>query len=214
MTKINKIDWEEIYNDYRTGKYSNRAMGSKHGISEAAIRKRAKKEGWKKELISAYQEEVETQLIEIDSQEKQDGAQCEPYKSSQSGPKIKTDKDREKDRDVVKDAAKIGVEVVREHRKDIRTLKESAGKIGKIISGVLSSDEAERSVAVARFSELTSHTETVTDVLNKLTRIHSECIKLERTAFNLDKKEGKETSNTDLDERIKARMTKKKNAHR
>ncbi|MBP2233095.1 hypothetical protein J2847_006430 [Azospirillum agricola] len=46
MTKRKDIDWSAIEADYRTGNYSNRALAAKHGVSEAAIRKKAGEAGW------------------------------------------------------------------------------------------------------------------------------------------------------------------------
>lgn len=42
------VDWEEIKRDYLSGSMSNRELAAWYSISEGAIRKRAKKEGWVK----------------------------------------------------------------------------------------------------------------------------------------------------------------------
>lgn len=49
MTKRKDIDWVAIEAGYRAGKLSNRALAAKHGVSEAAIRKRAEQGGWTRE---------------------------------------------------------------------------------------------------------------------------------------------------------------------
>ena len=46
----NKTDWETISRHYRAGCRSLRDIGNEYGISEGAIRKRAKKEGWPRDL--------------------------------------------------------------------------------------------------------------------------------------------------------------------
>lgn len=43
-------DWERIELDYRAGLLSVREVGAKHGISHTAISKRAKAEGWERDL--------------------------------------------------------------------------------------------------------------------------------------------------------------------
>lgn len=43
-------DWEHIELDYRAGVKTLRQMANENGISEAAIRKRAKREGWTRDL--------------------------------------------------------------------------------------------------------------------------------------------------------------------
>ncbi len=42
------VDWAEIERDYRTSKMSVREIARWYGITEAAIRKRAKKDGWER----------------------------------------------------------------------------------------------------------------------------------------------------------------------
>jgi hypothetical protein len=44
------IDWTLLEGDYRAGIKSLRAMAAEHGISEGAIRKRAKRDGWERDL--------------------------------------------------------------------------------------------------------------------------------------------------------------------
>lgn len=54
MSKITQpIDWPAIERDFRAGAMSNRQLAEWYSISEGAIRKRAKKEGWAKEGTQA-----------------------------------------------------------------------------------------------------------------------------------------------------------------
>jgi len=46
--KSKDIDWETIKKVYETEQISNVALAAAHNITESAIRRRAKKEGWKK----------------------------------------------------------------------------------------------------------------------------------------------------------------------
>ncbi|WP_439237359.1 hypothetical protein [Klebsiella quasipneumoniae] len=48
-------DWEAIESAYRAGVMSLREIASQHGISDTAIRKRAKKEGWSRDLAAKIQ---------------------------------------------------------------------------------------------------------------------------------------------------------------
>ncbi|AIU88322.1 terminase small subunit [Pectobacterium odoriferum] len=45
---MKKTDWESIKRDYAAGQLSIRAIAELHGVSDTAIRKSAKKEGWTK----------------------------------------------------------------------------------------------------------------------------------------------------------------------
>lgn len=50
-----KPDWETIESAYRAGVMSLREIASQHGISDTAIRKRAKKDGWSRDLAAKIQ---------------------------------------------------------------------------------------------------------------------------------------------------------------
>ncbi|MBS9443014.1 terminase small subunit [Photorhabdus heterorhabditis] len=48
-------DWEGIERDYRSGFLSIREIAKQHGISDAAIRKRTKTEGWVRTIVESTQ---------------------------------------------------------------------------------------------------------------------------------------------------------------
>jgi hypothetical protein len=48
-------DWERVEADYRAGVLSQREMASAHGISHTAIQKRAKRDGWTRDLAAKIQ---------------------------------------------------------------------------------------------------------------------------------------------------------------
>lgn len=50
MAEKRNIDWERIEADYRAGVLSLREIGVPHEITEGAIRKRAKRDGWVRDL--------------------------------------------------------------------------------------------------------------------------------------------------------------------
>lgn len=47
---MTEIDWAAIERDYRAGRDSLRAIGLRHGISHVSINKRAKRDGWVRDL--------------------------------------------------------------------------------------------------------------------------------------------------------------------
>lgn len=53
MTKV--IDWERVEIDYRTGIKTLRDIADEHGISHGAINKRAKRDGWVRDLTAKIQ---------------------------------------------------------------------------------------------------------------------------------------------------------------
>lgn len=85
MSKPSKasIDWEALEVEYRTGKYSNRQLGAKFGVSESAIRYRVKGKGWQKDLSKKVQQQTRiraTQNAVVDKvrkQRKEQGADVE-----------------------------------------------------------------------------------------------------------------------------------------
>ena len=50
LAKRKKIDWEGINREYRAGQVSISLIADAYGCSEGTIRKKAKKEGWKRDL--------------------------------------------------------------------------------------------------------------------------------------------------------------------
>ena len=50
MTEKKVIDWEKIELDYRSGVKSLREIASEQGVSDTAIRKRAKRDDWVRDL--------------------------------------------------------------------------------------------------------------------------------------------------------------------
>lgn len=60
------IDWEAAERDFRAGQLSNRMIAEKHGVSETAIRKRAKRDGWERERAARQQEPVRLVSDELD----------------------------------------------------------------------------------------------------------------------------------------------------
>lgn len=57
--RMNIIDWPRIELEYLAGEDSIREIADRHEISDAAIRKRAKKEGWVREVRTPLRREPE-----------------------------------------------------------------------------------------------------------------------------------------------------------
>lgn len=63
MTK-RQIDWEKIELDYRAGIMSIREIASKHGITDTAIRKKAKAQDWVRDVSAKIQAKAD-KLVRI-----------------------------------------------------------------------------------------------------------------------------------------------------
>jgi len=59
MENKKNIDWLAVESDYRPNILSLREIGNKHGCTEGAIRKRAKKEGWSRDLTAKIRAKAE-----------------------------------------------------------------------------------------------------------------------------------------------------------
>jgi hypothetical protein len=57
------VDWEAIEAMYRAGLLSVREIGRSHGISHVAILKRAKADGWARDLTAKVRQQVTTALV-------------------------------------------------------------------------------------------------------------------------------------------------------
>lgn len=58
-TEKKVIDWERIEADYRAGVLSLREIGGHHGVTEGAIRKRAKRDDWVRDIAAKVQAKAE-----------------------------------------------------------------------------------------------------------------------------------------------------------
>lgn len=59
MSERAQIDWERVELDYRAGILTLREMASLHGVSHTAIKKKADKEGWERDLSARVKAKAE-----------------------------------------------------------------------------------------------------------------------------------------------------------
>lgn len=105
------VDWEGVEREYRAGQLSVSEIGRIHGVSHTAINKRAKKEGWLRNLAERVREEVSARLVS-------DGV------SAKSA------------RETVEIAAERQIQMLREHRKDISSGRRLAQGLFEELQGV------------------------------------------------------------------------------
>ncbi|PAW51664.1 hypothetical protein CKQ80_23835 [Pseudomonas moraviensis] len=63
MSKSAVPDWESIERAYRAGSLSVRAIADQHDLTDGAIRKRAKKEGWTRDLTEKVKKATKDKLL-------------------------------------------------------------------------------------------------------------------------------------------------------
>ena len=163
MAKRKQFDWEAIEREYRAGQLSNVEIGKRFGCSEAAIRKRAKRDGWKKTLASKVRSRTRDKLVR------------DEVRDSNAS-----------DEEITEAAAQRAAAVVQLHRKDIARLRELESQLiddlynnptklyltqykGKIVEKEVGLTASERAMAA-----------------NNLANVQHKRIQLERQAYNID----------------------------
>ena len=170
-----KVDWAGIERDYRAGVISVRSIGRKFGLTEKAVRKHAAKHGWSRDLSQQVKTGVREALVR------------EEVRTVNAA----------KEQAIVADAVATSVEVVRQHRRDIAGLRQTAemllgdlqasmgARVGleAAIAEETKDDKATaRRAAMLRAVSLPGHA----GILRDLSVVMKNLIPLERQAFNLD----------------------------
>lgn len=161
MTERKPTDWEAIEREYRAGQLSVREIARQHGVTDTAIRKKAKEFGWSRDLTSAVREGVRSNLVRSE---------------------VRSDNAREpSDREAVQAAVARGVEVVRQHRAALGRLQRIAATLSERLEAHLNGEHTD--------GPLLGERESAADLMEKLSRTLTKAITLERQAFNLDEPE-------------------------
>lgn len=193
MAAKRNIDWEAIEREYRAGQLSVVEIARQNGVSHTAINKRAKRDGWARDLTDTVRREVKARLV------------SSPVSDAAA---------RETKRETIDRAAARGVEVVRQHRKDIGRGRELVGllmlqldeasantdQIEEDIEKETSGDkDGKRKAAMLRAVSLPSRA----GVIRDLSAAMKNLIPLERQAFNLDEKDD-EAKSSEIKDAVKA----------
>lgn len=160
-------DLANVERDYRAGQLSNREIGRRHGRSEAWVRKVAKEKSWARDLAGAVRHRVRESLV----REGVRANQCELAGVEPS------------DTAIVDEAAAIGVELVRSHRRDIAAVRKAATDLLDELGLRGPPEEWQLSGAQGRLLlKITDRSRVASDLAAILARL----IPLERQAFGLD----------------------------
>lgn len=100
-----RIDWEAVERDYRTGKFTLRELEAKHGASYSEISRKAKKQGWTKDLRDVIKAATDAAVLRDIATEAQRSAT-----------------------DVVLVAAEVNAQVLASHRKRLHGIQAAAEK--------------------------------------------------------------------------------------
>lgn len=168
-----KADWEAIERDYRKGILTLRQMASANGITEGAIRKKAKEQEWARNLQERIDQQIQAELVRAEYA-----------------------KDPKTEQQLVQEAVETTVSIVRSHRKQIGTqanlvallasqLIEAAGnrdELEEAIDDMTKDDkDSRRRQRLMKSIELPTHASTAVNLANAMKTL----IGLERQAFNI-----------------------------
>ncbi|HDY7238921.1 Uncharacterised protein [Klebsiella pneumoniae] len=178
-------DWEAIETAYRAGVMSLREIASQHGISEGAIRKRAKRDDWSRDLAAKVKERADdlVRKAEVRKQVRTETALSE--------------------RVLIEATAEVVATVRMEHRGDIRRAREitnalfdelgaecaDVDSLRKLGEFMLSPDENGRDKLNEIYHSIISMPERVKAV-KALSEALKNLIGLERQAYDIDGPEG------------------------
>lgn len=173
-----RIDWEAIEGEYRAGVFSIREIAKRRNLSEGAVRKRAKLDGWQRDLSEKVNAAVRTQLV-------------------RSEVRAEVRSDVRTEREIVEAAADTVVKVVHVHRHQIahgraivellfNQLDAAASKRDEVQAEIIAETAGEpsqnRRNQMFRAVSLPTHASTMRDLAQALRHV----IVLERQAFSLD----------------------------
>jgi hypothetical protein len=158
MRKIVKkrVDWDAMEPEYRAGVLSNMALADRYDCTESAVRDHAKKFGWTRNLADKVRESISENLLRG---ELRDAATP-----------------RNKDDQVVHQAAAAGTQIVLRHRDSIARQQRIKERLEQ---------ELEKMTAPGEMKGLTPLAAAV-KISEALARTTSLLTGLERQAFNLD----------------------------
>lgn len=179
-TKRAKIDWETIERLYRANQMSVREIARVHGISDKAIRDKAKELGWERDLTEKIDAKVRTAL-------RTESASADPLTEKQA----------------IEEAVATTVTVVRSHRKRITRQTQLVDLLtAQLINAATDREDleeaieeetandktGERRARMMKAVSLSTHASTAVNLSNALKTL----IGLERQAFNIkDESEGR-----------------------
>ena len=187
-----RVDWEAVRRDYRTGRLTNVEIARRHGIAAESMSRRIKNDrkrnpgDWQQDLTKAVREATNAALMsEMVKERVKEG--------------VKTGQDLTVNS--VLAAAEVGVQIVLSHRKDARTARGIAAELldelqgarmlvqerellAAILagSGATPADENEARKVVEKALALSGRTRVLKDLADTLAKLQA----IERQAFNLD----------------------------
>jgi hypothetical protein len=193
-------DWEAIERAYRAGLLSIREIASTQGITHGAINKRAKRDGWDRDLKAKIQ------------------AKADALVSKQAVSNLVSKESMDTERMIVSANAEVIADVRLAHRKDIgrsrrltnklldelEGLTDNNAEIAEIIDQLRDNEDAD--TALLDLCKKMSSLPNRTKVMKELSETLKTLIGLERQAYGLDVETGDKKMSDDLLREIAERL--------
>jgi hypothetical protein len=187
MTALEKIpdtrpryDWKAVELKWRIGNISDAALAKQFNMSTQMLLKRAKSENWQRDLKDRFKIALQSRLAE-EHKPDDDG---KGRNLAPSNTKFLEDEER-----MVQAMAQSAVLVVLEHRKDLRRLRGITSKLTERLDAYMDGKPIKIFVDGSEIeAPFMNNKESVSDIIEKLSRIHTRVQGLERVAFSIDEK--------------------------
>lgn len=180
MSKASKTDWDAVEADYRTGKYSNRQLGQRFGVSESTIRSRAKKHGWQKDLSKVVQQQTRIKSTQAAVTDKV------REKREQSGADLDAPLT---DKEIIEAAAEQGATIIGQHQRRIAQYQGIVERFAENLSEQVATGKISVISKTGDLVEVDTPLDYVGKSLSNGAMALERLIKLERQAHGLDSDE-------------------------
>ena len=155
------IDWEKVEFDYRAGILSLREIGAKYGCSDTAVRKKAKREAWERDLSAKIESKVRAELVRAE-------VRAEVRAASKAS-----------ERELIESNAQAILSIRLSHRADISRAKKLVSKLFHEVEKATVVDGQDHPAEVLTIPQRV-------DCVRKLTDSAKTLITLEREAWSIN----------------------------
>lgn len=187
MPKISDVDWDAVEAEYRTGKYSNRQLGQRFGVSESAIRGRAKRYAWQKDLSKVVQQQTRIKSTQTAVTDKV------REKREQSGSDLDAPLT---DKEIIEAAAEQGATIIGQHQKRIAQYQGIVERFADQLSAQVDTGKISVISKSGDLIEVDTPLDYVGKSLSNGAMALERLVKLERQAHGLDSDERSDEGET------------------
>ena len=189
------VDWEKIEVDFRAGVQTLRQIGDEYGVSHVAISRKAKKEGWPRDLSAKIAAKAKEKVTKAS---------------------VTSEVTKQTERDVIEAESEIQSRILLGHRKDIPAKRELVAKLFAEIESLTDGkdviEQMAQALASGELDRMADSVRKVTDLpmrikgTSDLVSAYRALIQLERQAFSISDEPEREAGS--LEEAIRRAATR------